>query len=47
MTAGHTFSQQGEPRRKFYDKVLRVADEVRSLDIMICSITLGYLTFSY
>jgi len=28
MTAGQTFSQQGQPRREFYDQVLRIADEL-------------------
>ena len=34
MTAGQTFSQQGQPRREFYDQVLRIADEVLSLIIL-------------
>jgi hypothetical protein len=28
MTAGQTFSHQGQPRRQFYDEVLRIANEV-------------------
>jgi hypothetical protein len=31
MTAGQTFSHQGQRRREFYDVVLRIADEVCSL----------------
>jgi hypothetical protein len=30
MTTGQTFSYQGQPRRQFYDDVLRLADEVSS-----------------
>ena len=33
MSAGQTFSSQGEPRRKFYDEVLLLADEVRHLTL--------------
>jgi hypothetical protein len=34
MTVGQTFSQQGQRRREFYDGVLRIANNVRFLDII-------------
>jgi hypothetical protein len=33
MTAGQTFTHQGQYRREFYEGVLRFADQVRSPDI--------------
>jgi hypothetical protein len=34
MTAGQTFSQQGQPWCEFYNQVLRIANEVLSLIIL-------------
>ena len=35
MTVGQTFSQQGQRRREFYDGVLRIANNVCFLDIIV------------
>jgi hypothetical protein len=35
MTVGQTFPQQGQRRQKFYDGVLRIANNVRFLDIFV------------
>jgi hypothetical protein len=35
MTAGQTFSEQGHPRRDFYNEVLRIADDVCSCNFLL------------
>ena len=46
MTVGQTFSQQGQRRREFYDGVLRIANNVRFLDIIVIEAILSDHTLS-
>jgi hypothetical protein len=42
MTAGQTFSRQGQPRRQFYEEVLDLADEVCLLCFIFRLISMYY-----
>jgi hypothetical protein len=46
MTVGQIFSQQGQRRREFYDGVLRIANNVRFLNIIVIESILSDHTLS-